>query len=334
MAPPLLLAVPNFSEGRSEHAIDAIGQALSGADSQTAPRAGGPGAPADGVRLLDVHSDRDHNRSVFTLAARQGRLAAALVRGARAALPHIDVIARAGREPAEVGQHPHVGALDVAPVVYLDAAARGAACAEALVLADRIGHELEVPVFLYGELTQDHDRPARTRADLRRGGVAALADRLAPRDDPSLIKDVLDAGLQPLAPDFGPARMHPTAGAALVAARPPLVAFNLALASPATLAHARAVAALIREGGAEGLPGVRAIGVALGRGLAQVSTNVERPLEVSLADVVEAVARHHRIDSAELVGLAPRAALEGFPPDLPMPGFDPARHLIENALRC
>jgi glutamate formiminotransferase / 5-formyltetrahydrofolate cyclo-ligase len=128
--------------------------------------------------------------------------------------------------------------------------------------------------------------------------------------------------------------MHPTAGATLVAARAPLVAFNLQLASPATLVDARAVAALIREGGAEGLPGVRAIGVALGCGLAQVSMNVERPLDLPLAQVVQAVAKHHRIASAELVGLAPRAALEGFPQDIPMPGFDPARHVIENALRC
>jgi glutamate formiminotransferase len=106
------------------------------------------------------------------------------------------------------------------------------------------------------------------------------------------------------------------------------------LAAPATLADARAVAALIREGGAEGLPGVRAIAVALGSGLAQVSMNIERPLDITLAQVVQAVVRHHRVASAELVGLAPRAALEGFPQDISMPDFDPARHVIENALRC
>jgi len=104
------------------------------------------------------------------------------------------------------------------------------------------------------------------------------------------------------------------------------------LASPATLADARRIAALIREGGAEGLPGLRVIGVALSGERAQVSMNVERPLEVPLAIVIEAVSRHARVASAELVGLAPRAALEGLPEAIPMPGFDPARHVIENAI--
>jgi glutamate formiminotransferase/glutamate formiminotransferase/formiminotetrahydrofolate cyclodeaminase len=134
-----------------------------------------------------------------------------------------------------------------------------------------------------------------------------------------------------LTPDFGPPAPHPTAGATLVGARPPLVAFNLELMPPATVADARRIAALIREGGAEGLPGVRAIGVALERG-PQVSLNVERPAEVPLRTVVEAVRAHAIVACAELVGLAPAAALEGFPTDLPMPGFDPARHTIEKAL--
>jgi len=128
--------------------------------------------------------------------------------------------------------------------------------------------------------------------------------------------------------------MHPSAGATLLAARAPLVAFNLQLAPAATVAHARAIAELIREGGREGLPGVRAIGVALGGGVAQVSMNVERPGELALAVVVDAVRAHAEVASAELVGLAPAAALAGFPPDIPIPGFDPARHLIENALGC
>ncbi len=183
---------------------------------------------------------------------------------------------------AAAGQHPHVGALDVAPVVYLDPRARGAACAEALVVADRIGEELRVPVFLYGELTASDQGSARTRAELRRGGVAGLAERIreASRSEGGL------------GPDFGPPRMHPTAGATLVAAREPLVAFNVQLASPATVADARAIAALIREGGAEGLPGVRAMGVQLSGGVAQVSMNIERPLEVTLALATEAVGRH------------------------------------------
>ncbi len=304
MDPSPLLAVPNVSEGRDSEAIAAIAAAFT--DSGRA-------------RLLDVHSDADHHRSVFSLAASAGALADAVLAGARASLEWIDVITRAGGAEAEVGQHPHVGALDVAPVVYLDARDRGAACAEALVLAEMIGEQLAVPVFLYGELTGGEDTAARTRAELRRGGVLGLAERMS-------------ASAHPLRPDFGPPHMHRSAGATLIAARPPLVAFNLQLAAPATLADARGIAALIREGGPEGLPGVRAIGVSLGGDVAQVSMNVERPFDVSLAMVIEAVARHAAIAGAELVGLAPAAALEGFPPEMPIPGFDPARQLIENAL--
>jgi glutamate formiminotransferase len=305
MEPAILLAVPNVSEGRDERTVAAIGAAFAGS-------AGTADGRSSGVRLLDVHRDGDHHRSVFTLAGSPGGLADALVRGARAAVERIDAM-DTGPAGGARGEHPYVGALDVAPIVYLDARARGIACAEALVVADRIGEELGVPVFLYGELAG-----GRTRAELRRGGPVLLGERVETGE---------------LRPDFGPATLHPTAGATLVAAREPLVAFNLRLAAPATVKDARGIAALIREGGAEGLPGVRAIGVALGGGVAQVSTNVERPLEVPLARVIEAVVRHARVAGGELVGLAPQAALEGFPEDLPLPGFDPASHTIESALR-
>jgi glutamate formiminotransferase / 5-formyltetrahydrofolate cyclo-ligase len=331
MTPPILLAVPNVSEGRDQRAIDAVRDALSGAGGSTReippegePAQQGGGAsptPAQDVRLLDTHSDPDHHRTVFTLCGHQGELATALVKGAAAAIARIDVMG--GRSAGEGNaQHPHVGALDVAPLVYLDPAARGAACAEALVVADRIGGELGVPVFLYGELTAGDGGSVRTRAELRRGGAAGLAERMATAER-------AQGGQRP---DFGPPRMHPTAGATLVAAREPLVAFNLQLAPPATIADARAIAAMIREGGEEGLPGLRAIGVQLSGNVAQVSMNIERPLELSLADVVAALRRHAQLQGAELVGLAPRAALVGFPDDIALPGFDPARHLIENAL--
>jgi glutamate formiminotransferase / 5-formyltetrahydrofolate cyclo-ligase len=335
---PLLLAAPNVSEGRDSGAVRAIGRAFTGA--------GGV------ARLLDVHADPDHHRAVFTLAGRPGSLAQALAQGAAEAIERVDVASderagsdrstRAGRHRrSQLGQHPHVGAVDVVPVVYLDAGMRGAACAEALVAAHLIGEGLGVPVFLYGELSGADPGTARTRAELRRGGRDGLRRRL-------------DSG--ELRPDFGPPRMHPTAGATLVAARPPLVAFNLELAPPATVQDARRIASLIREGGAEGLEGVRAIGVALRREpavgggetagredgdgaigpaelpTAQVSTNVERPSEVPLRRVVEAVRRHAVTACGELVGLAPAAALEDFPEDLPLPGFDPARHVIEKAL--
>jgi len=154
-------------------------------------------------------------------------------------------------------------------------------------------------VFLYGSLAD-----GRTRAELRRGGLVELQRRLESGE---------------LAPDFGPRQLHPTAGAVLVGSRPPLVAFNLELAPPAKLEQAREIANAIREGGPEGIPGVRAIGLWLDqRGIAQVSTNVEEHPNVQLGEVVAAVARRAPIVEAELVGLAPRAALEGFPAEVPV----------------
>lgn len=289
---PPLLAVPNVSEGRDLHTIDAIGEAFQAA----------------GGRLIDLHCDADHHRSVYTLCGAPGQLAAALLAGFEVAAERVDV--SDGR-----GQHPHVGAVDVAPIVYVEDGMRGAACAEALLLGDLIAQRLQVPVLLYGELSG-----GRIRAKLRQGGPLGLARRI-------------EAG--EVVPDFGPRSLHPTAGATLIAARPPLIAFNLELSPPADVGKAREIAALVREGGAEGLPGVRAIGVRLtgpDREIAQVSFNVEDPSKMPLKTIVEAVSRHARIDCGELVGLAPAAAFEGFPKELPIKDFDPARQLIQNAL--
>lgn len=281
MSTPTLLAVPNVSEGRDRSVIRAIAAAFE-------------------AQLLDIHTDPDHHRSVFTLAGIPGQLASGVLGGAREAVVRID-IAR------HEGIHPRVGAIDVAPIVYLAQADQGAACAEALVLGDLLGEELALPVFLYGDLAA-----GRTRAELRRGGPEQLAQRIAAGE---------------LRPDFGPRALNPTAGAVLVAARPPLVAFNVELAAPASLDDAKAIAALIREGGAEGLPGVRAIGLWLEhRGVAQVSTNVEDHHATPLAALVGAVARHATPARTELVGLAPRAAFDGFPADLSVTG----KRLIED----
>lgn len=291
-----LLAVPNVSEGRRHETIETIGEAF-----QSAPE----------VRLLDIHCDADHNRSVFTLAGDPGPLSAALLAGASVAVQQVDI--GNGRDPAQVGQHPHVGAVDVLPVVYLSEQQRGLACAQALAIADDLAEQLGIPVFLYGELAG-----GRQRAQLRRGGMSGLQSRIESGE---------------LRPDFGPERIHPSAGATLVAAREPLVAFNLELAPPAGVEDARRIASLIREGGGEGLPGVRAIGVSLReQSVAQVSMNIERPLQTPVAMVVEAVRRHAAVVCGELVGLAPAAALEGLPDDLPLRAFDPARHVIENTL--
>ena len=266
-----LLAVPNVSEGRDRRAIDAIGA-----------------APSD-ARLLDVHADPDHHRSVFTLAGAPGELAAAVLGGApRGAWREIDLT-------RHDGVHPRVGALDVAPIVYLDTADRGAACAEALVLGDLLGDELGLPVFLYGELAG-----GRTRAELRRGGPAS-----ARRAD----------GRGELRPDFGrrPAPPHRRRGAgrrapAAGGVQPRARARRRRSRTPARSRRRSARA------GAEGLPGCARIGLWLEqRGVAQVSTNVEDHRATPLAAVVAAVARHATSRRAELVGLAPRAAFEGFP---------------------
>ena len=264
-----LLAVPNVSEGRDPAAVAAIGAALA----------------STGARLLDVHADADHHRSVFTLAGAPGELAPAIVAGAREVLHRVDL-------RTERGAHPHVGALDVAPVVHLDDASRGAACAEALVAAEELGR-LGLPVYLYGALAG-----GRTRAELRRGGLPGLLERATP-------------------PDFGPpiAQADPRHGAVLVAARRPLVAFNLELSPPATLDDARRIAAEIRERFA---PHVKALGIELRtqgpQPVAQVSTNVEDHRKVPLAALLAAVERRAPVTAAELVGLAPRAAFEGWPP--------------------
>ena len=285
-----LLAYPNVSEGRDATTIGAVTRAF-------------------GAGLLDVHTDPDHNRSAFTLAGGPGQLAGRVIDGARVAIAGITI-------DVHEGVHPRVGAVDVAPIVHIRPDDRGAAAAEALVLADRFGEELGLPVFLYGALGG-----GRTRAQLRRGGPAELARRIEAEE---------------LMPDFGPPRLHPTAGAVLVAARPPLVAFNVELAADRTLDQARALAAAIREGGAHGLPGVRAIGLWLdSAGHAQVSTNVEDYARASPADVVAAIvalAGRDAIRNAELVGLAPGAAFAGFPADVPLIGCT----TIEEALarRC
>jgi glutamate formiminotransferase / 5-formyltetrahydrofolate cyclo-ligase len=285
------MTVPNVSEGRDLATLEAIGRAFS---------------PA---HFLDLHTDPDHDRAVFTLAARQGDMAQALIGGARSAIARIDI-------SAHTGIHPHVGALDVMPVVYLDEERRGAAVAEVLTAAAVIGEDLGVPVFMYGELAT---RPEHVeRAWIRRGGPKELAVRIESGE---------------LVPDYGPARPHPTAGAILAAARPPLVAFNVDLVTD-DLSVAKQIAAGLRESGG-GLPGVRALGLYLeDRNRAQVSTNVHDHRAVPLREIVDFVRERTDVAEAELIGLAPRAAFDAFPEDVPLRGFDPERHILEEVLRA
>jgi glutamate formiminotransferase len=280
----VLLSVPNVSEGREATTIDAVRDAF------------------EPVRVLDVHSDPDHDRSVFTLAGEPGELSRALVSGARAAAERIDL-------RRHTGLHPHVGALDVAPVVWLHQEDQGAAVAEALTAAALIG-EAGIPVFLYGDLATDPSR--RERAEIRRGGPWALAER------------VRDGQLRP---DYGPADVHPSAGATLVTARPPLVALNVELETDDE-GLAREIAAGLRESGG-GPVGVRAIGLRLAtRECAQISINIHDYRAAPLPDLISRIGSRAPVAQAELVGLAPAAALEDFPEDVPLRN----RRTIEDAL--
>jgi glutamate formiminotransferase len=282
-----LEAVPNFSEGRERATVDALAREL--------------GARA---RLLDVHADADHNRSVFTLVGSPEELVAALLAGIACAREQIDL-------RRHVGAHPRIGAADVVPVVPIRPGDMERARACALELARRVGEELRLPVFLYAELA-----PGRGPAFFRRGGPDELARRLEARE---------------LAPDFGPPQLHPSAGGVIVGARRPLVAFNVNLRG--SLEVAQAVAAVVRERGG-GFPGVRALGLDLPRaGLVQVSMNVEDYEAAALHEIVarvaaEAEARGAEVVGSELVGLMPAgAAVAAAGALLRIEGFEPSRVL-------
>ena len=280
--------MPNFSEGRDELVIDSLRAALS--------------RPA---RLLDVHVDADHHRSVFTLVGEPDDLVETLLGGIACARERIDL-------SRHDGAHPRIGAADVVPIVPIRSEDMQPARDTALTLARRIGAELELPVFLYGELAAD-----RGPAFFRRGGPAELQRRI-------------DAG--ELAPDFGPARLDERAGGVIVGARPPLIAFNVNLRG--SLEAAQAVAAIVRESGG-GFPGVRALGLELPRaGVVQVSMNVENWEAAALHEIVarvetEAAARGAEVIGSELVGLMPAgAAAAAAGAMLRIDGFDQS-HVLE-----
>jgi glutamate formiminotransferase / 5-formyltetrahydrofolate cyclo-ligase len=293
----LLLAVPNVSTGPEGAVLGALDRAF-------------------GEPVLDIHSDAVHARTVYTLAGRAAELEARLLAGAEAAIAAIDL-------RTHEGAHPRIGALDVCPIVYTEAALREPATSLALRVGEQLG-ELGLPVFLYGDLAASEQR--RERHFFRRGGIEALAERMAGKL----------GGEPPLRPDFGPDRPHPSAGATLLTARPPLAAFNVVLAG-ATLAAGRAIADELREAGG-GMPGVRAIAIDMGKEGIQISTNVHDPAAVPLGRVVaeiERLAAPHgaRPAVAELIGVVPEAALAGYPPEVPIEAFDPAERTIEARLR-
>jgi glutamate formiminotransferase len=282
-----LESVPNFSEGRERATIDVLAAAL--------------GANA---RLIDVHADEDHNRSVFTLVGSEEELTEALLAGIACARERIDL-------RRHEGAHPRIGAADVVPFVPLAAEDMGRASAAARALGKRVADELELPVFLYGE-------PAAERgpAFFRRGGPGELQRRI-------------DAG--DVEPDFGPRRLDERAGGVLVGARRPLIAFNVNLRG--SLEAARGIAETVRERGG-GFPGVRALGLELPRaGLVQVSMNVEDYEAAALHEIVErieaeAATRGAEVVGSELVGLMPAgAAVAAAGALLRIEGFDASRVL-------
>jgi glutamate formiminotransferase len=284
-----LESVPNFSVARDEAVVAALADAV-----------------ASRARLLDVHVDADHNRSVYTLVGSGEELVDALLAGIRLAVERVDI---RGHE----GVHPRIGAADVVPLVPIRPGDEPRAREAALDLASKVGDELELPVFFYGRLTEDGKGPAF----FRRGGPDELQRRIDDGD---------------VEPDRGPRRLHPTAGGVLVGVRRPLVAFNVNLRSR-DLAIAREIATLVRERDG-GLPGVRALGLELPRvGLVQVSMNLEDWERTSPHEVVErieseAAARGVEVAGSELVGLMPAgAAVAAAERYLRLPSFDSAKVL-------
>jgi glutamate formiminotransferase len=283
-----LESVPNLSEGRDASTLAALRESMS--------------SPA---RLLDVHSDPDHHRSVYTLVGSAHELVDTLTAGIGRAVELIDL-------NQHEGAHPRVGAADVVPLVPLRPEHEPAAREAALGLADRLG-DLELPVFFYGRLTGDRREPAF----FRRGGTEELQRRI-------------DSG--ELEPDRGPTRLHPTAGAVLLGVRRPLIAFNVNLQAE-SVEVARQIARLVRERDG-GFPGVRALGLDLpSAGLVQVSMNVTDWEAAALHEIVERIdiearARGAEVAGSELVGLMPAgAAVEAAGAVLRIDGFDSSRVL-------
>ena len=273
---PLIECVPNVSEGRNSKILDGLQEAIK---------------TVKGVALLDVHTDPDHHRSVLTFAGYPQAVIQAAFQLVNVATTLIDVT-------AHCGEHPRVGAVDVVPLIPLQETTMAQCVEWAKNLGEKIGSQLQLPVFLYEESCP---RPERRRLEvIRRGGLASLASRI--KNDPAWV------------PDFGPQRIHPTAGAVVVGARPILIAFNVVLQSD-NIEIARAIARTIRSSSG-GLPFLKAIGVRLeSRHVVQVSMNLTNYHETSMEAAFEAVQQEsHRfgveIVESELVGLIPRDALD------------------------
>jgi glutamate formiminotransferase len=273
---PIVECVPNVSEGRRRDVVESMVGAV---------------REVRGVRLLDYSSDPAHNRSVLTMAGEPDAMKAAV-------LALFDVAVRAIDLRSHRGEHPRLGAVDVVPFVPIEGVTMAECIALARETASDIASRFEVPAFLYEAAAST---PARTNLeDIRRGEFEGLAGKMASPD---------------WAPDFGPSRPHPTAGAVVVGARMPLIAYNINLATD-RLDVARQIAAAIRHSSG-GFRHVKAMGIALGdRGIVQVSMNLTNYEKTPIFRVFEAVRREAArygvsVLESEIVGLVPAAALVG-----------------------
>ena len=293
--------IPNFSEGRDPGVIEKLKDAL---------------VLVRGVALLDEHRDGDHHRCVLTVAGSVESIGEAAFSVVAKAAELIDLKNHAG-------QHPRLGACDVLPFVPLSDSTMEECVRLAYRVGARIGEDLRIPVFLYEEACE---RPFRKRLEqIRKGGPEALRQRMTTD--------------RAWAPDFGPAEPHPTAGAIVVGARNPLVAFNVWLESH-DLSLAREIALSLRASNG-GLPAVKAIGLELkSQGYVQVSMNLTDYRQTPIHTAFEAVKRAAALKGvavvkSELVGLIPQEALaqaEGH--DLQVDSLTQAQTLEHRLRQC
>jgi glutamate formiminotransferase len=296
--PRIIESVPNISEGRRAEVIDAAVAALKA---------------VPGLRVLDVQSDKDHNRSVLTLVGDEASLKQGLLALFEVATSRIDL-------RSHQGEHPRVGAVDVVPFIPIEGASMKDCVALARDVGQAVAERFQVPVFLYEEAASAPHR--RNLEDVRRGQFEALAERMR---DP-LWK-----------PDFGPAEPHPSAGAVVVGARMPLIAYNINLGT-ADVEIARRIAKAIRQSSG-GYRFVKAMGVMLEeRNLAQVSINMTDYKKTPLFRVFETVrseaARYGvSVVGSEIVGLVPSEALiDAADHFLRLEDFDPSQ-ILERKVR-
>ena len=292
--------VPNFSEGRRREVVDAIADAARG---------------VEGVTVLDVELDPNHNRSVLTFVGPPEATAEAAFRTAQKALELIDM-------NVHRGEHPRIGALDVLPFIPISGVTMTDCVRLARQTGKRIADELGIPVYLYEAAATRPERKALP--DLRKGEYEGLREEIRTNPD--------------RAPDFGRPELHPTAGACVVGARPPLIAYNVNLGTT-DVKVAKRIAKLVREKDG-GLPAVRALGFELkDRRLVQVSMNLVNYKVTSIEMAFDAVSSHAAkigvvVVASEIVGLVPRDSL---PPDpvsrLRLENFD-ARQILENRLKA